>query len=443
MDNDLMFARIASQFFGRPLLIRPQEAELVGAYLRSRMDGAGPDASRFTGENQFDDQSKRWKGYRVEGSVGIVTVLGELVNRGAWLGASSGLTSYEGIAQQARSAANDDKVERIALDIQSPGGEAVGMAETSRLIRSISKEKPVTAIVNGMAASAAYGLASGADKIVVTESAISGSIGVVLVHFDQSRRLESMGVRATLIHAGALKVVGNKFGPLSRSDEAVLQSEVDRFMTGFVSLISSQRDISEDEIRATEAGIFIGQEAVDIGLADEVGTFESVLADLSRAPGGRSTSPKGRFSMSDNKGTPAAGEDVGISKADHDKAVADARTAGKAEGVEEGKKAGFDEANTRIKSIVDAEGVKGNASRLTAALSLAAKSPDMSAEDIVAFAAENIADAKDGGEKKPEASLDNRDDKPDSLAAVSGENGSQADAKNPWGSTIKKLNAAA
>lgn len=422
MNDDLLFAHVAAQFFSTPLLIRQQEAETIGGYLRTRMLGAGPDANRFQGHEEFDAGTRRWKGYRKEGSVGVVSILGELVNRGAWLGASSGLTSYEGVTQQIRNAAADKDVRTIVLDIQSPGGQALGMNETARLIRSVSAEKKVVAVVNAMAASAAYGLASGAGEIVITESGIAGSIGVVLVHHDRSQQMHNAGIKTTVFRAGEDKAVGNPFEPLSRHDEDILQSEIERIMDGFVRLVSDHRPaMTVDAIRGLKAGIRIGEDAVKSGLADRVGSFNEVLTDLSRASG-RSTVQHRRTSM-DNNDKPGADAKPGISQADHEKAVTSARS--------EGEAAGAKAANDRITAIVVAEGMKGNSARLSAALDLAAKSPSMSAEDVVAFVTANVAEQTKM--EPPKASLANR--APDPLAAT--DQPSSASVKSGWDAAFK------
>ena len=145
----------------------------------------------------------------------MITITGSLVNRGAWIGANSGLTSYEGIKKQLADAVADDRVKAIVLDIESPGGLAVGAFETAAAVRDALAVKPVTAIVNGMAASAAYAIASGAGKIVSIESGISGSIGVRLIHLDNSRKLDREGVTPTIISAGDGKADANPFQPLT------------------------------------------------------------------------------------------------------------------------------------------------------------------------------------------------------------------------------------
>ena len=137
--------------------------------------------------------------------------------------------------------------------------------------------------------------------------------------------------------------------------------------------------------------------------------------------------------MSENNGAPAANDDAGIPKAEHDKAVKDARTDGKAEGVEEGKKLGAEAERTRLSAILSADGIKGNAARLTAALELAAESPEMSAEKVVAFATRNVP------EQAASASLASRQSQPDSLALASIQQ-PQKSAASSWDEVVAGVN---
>ncbi|PBC09187.1 S49 family peptidase [Mesorhizobium sp. WSM3859] len=387
---------IADRVLNRPLLITRDKAEVILSVLAGRIGINAPEASRFEGSSVVEDENgaRRAVPYRVtrEG-VGIITVTGSLVNRGAWVGASSGLTSYEGIGFQLKSAAADPAVRSVILDMHSPGGEAVGAFETAALVRDLAAKKRTVAVVNGMAASAMYAIASGATEIVTTETGLSGSIGVVLLHADFSRQLDREGITPTLIHAGAHKVDGNPFEPLSDAVREDLQAEVDAFYESFLATVAKGRGnrLTAAAARKTEARTFIGQVAVDAGIADRVGSFESVLADLTSAPG-RSTSQPRRTSMSEKTGAPAAEDDAGIPKADHDAAVKAA--------LAEGEAAGAKTATDRLVAALSAEGVKGDAARMTAALDLAQKSPGMSGEDVVAFVVANVAgsNAKSGAD---------------------------------------------
>lgn len=370
--DDYQYVRVAQHVFNTPLLVLPDVAETIGAYVRSRMEGVRPEANRFAGRPAVDPHTGQYKGYRREGHVGIVSITGELVNRGAWLGASSGLTSYEGILQQVRAAASDGEVESILLDINSPGGEAFGMSDTSRGIREAAGGKKIVAVINSVGASAAYGLATAANEIVVTESGIAGSIGVVMVHFDQSERAAKAGVKATVItnSDGADKARGHPFAPLSLDDIGFMRAKADRIMDGFVKLVMDHRpNLTNEAIRGQRARTFIGEDAVAAGLADRVGTFDSVLKQLVGASAGRTTQNRRTFMSTENENAPKT--ETGVPQATHDAAVKAAReegfNAGKAAGIEEGKAlgadeakaAGFAEATTRIAAILDHENAKG------------------------------------------------------------------------------------
>ncbi len=311
--------RIAGQFFNRPLLLTPQAAKTISSFLLSRFDArrgtsgesdAGissqafaptiaqdgktaefhsPRTSRFYGEYRVDPDGRPTP-YRVTSDgTAIIPIIGELVNRGAWIGASSGLVSYEGIKFSMLKAGQDPQVSAILLDIESPGGEAVGAFETSAVIRKVAAEKPVLAFVNGMAASAGYAIASGANRIITIPSGITGSIGVVMMHLDVSEYLALEGVKPTLIFAGSHKVDGNPYEPLPEDVRARFQAEIDTFYGLFVQSVAQGRGraLTAQQARQTEARVFMGDDAVRLGLADEVGSFDEVMAELA-APRSRS-----------------------------------------------------------------------------------------------------------------------------------------------------------
>lgn len=371
-----LLLRIAERVLNRPLLVHPDKVPFILAVLEGRiplgdvsslrevaeanvedlpdiaqqvMRGPAPGASRFVGDSVERDEATgkpiaRLPYQRTKDGTAIVTVTGSLINRGAFVGSSSGETSYEGIKHQLAMALADPKVAQIILDIESPGGEAVGAMEAAAAVRAAAAVKPVTAIVNGMAASAAYALASGATKIVTTPSGVVGSIGVVLMHADWSRAIDKAGITPTLIFAGAHKVDGNPFEPLPESVRADMQREVMQFYDLFVATVADGRKgLSPAAIRGTEARVFIGEEAVKAGLADEVGTFETVLAELSSRNSARLRASSGAF-METKTPQPAAGS-TGITQEQHDAAV----------------KAAAKASQTRIKAIVASEQAQGRA----------------------------------------------------------------------------------
>lgn len=361
MSGDLI--NIAARLCNTPLLIHPAKAEVLMWLLSERMGATAleldlpeADMSRFFGTsarvNRPEGLSRAHKG------VSIIPVEGTLVNRGAWLGSKSGMTSYEGIKAQLMDAAADPEIKSILLDINSPGGEAGGAFDLAAAIRDVRTQKPVVASVNDMSASAAYAIASAADQVVVSPTSVVGSIGVVMTHLDRSGELAQKGIKPTMIYAGAHKVDGHPYGPISENVRSDLQVHVNQIYDQFLNTVAEGRGarFSADQARATEARTFTGTEAVKLGLADRVGTFESVLSELAAAnPGRRSaTERNGVNHMARTEGAPAA-ENAGISAEAHEAAVSAARTEAHAAGVAEGAVA----ERARIQSILTSEAADG------------------------------------------------------------------------------------
>lgn len=353
-------AQIAGRVLNRPLLLHPDKANLILHVLQGRigiepLQAITPETNRFVGTYRRDNGGIG--SMRIANGVAILPIVGSLVNRGAWIGASSGLVSYEGIAAQLREAEADADVRAILLDIDSPGGEATGMFAAAKLVSAVNKTKPVVAFVNDVAASAAYGIASAASEIIVSPTSMVGSIGVVLTHLDRSGELEDRGVKPTLIHAGAHKVDGHPFGPLSDAVRADLQAEVMKIYDQFVGLVAEGRAgrVSAEAIRATEARTYLGADAIAQGLADRMASLEEVIAALSQPPSGASPQRKGGPMTKTNQSEAPQSDVSAISPADLQAAVDAARTEAHAAGVIAGKA----EATARIKSILTAPETEG------------------------------------------------------------------------------------
>jgi signal peptide peptidase SppA len=341
-----------------------------------------PSASRFTGERVKTEDGKfpAVEPYlRTPDGVALITVDGELVNRGAFVGADSGLVSYEGVKFQLARAARDPKARAILLDINSPGGEAIGAEEMAGAVRAAAASKPVYAVANGMAASAAYAMASGATRIFAAPSSVVGSIGVVLLHLDYSQALDKAGIAPTLIFAGAHKTTGNPVEPLSDGAAAELQADVDTFYKSFLSSVAQGRGrrLSVKAARETEARTYIGAAAVSAGLADAVGTFEDALGELSskvvRASARKVAQARASFLQ---------GVRIMANEAETETETTIREAADKAN--REGFRAGLNFAYNRIEKIMADERVKGRESH---ALKLALKT-DMSEDDVCAMCAD-------------------------------------------------------
>jgi ClpP class serine protease len=162
--------------------------------------------------------------------------------------------------------------------VNSQGGLASGCAELAQEIFDGRAEKPSIAVVDARCYSAAYFLASACDKVVVTPSGGVGSIGCVSMHIDYSDMLNSDGVKVTFISAGAEKTDGNPYERLSARAKATIQRDVDYHYGLFVEAVARHRGMSEDDVRATEAGCFLPPEALDNGLIDAIETPAEAVA---------------------------------------------------------------------------------------------------------------------------------------------------------------------
>jgi len=306
---------IDMRFRSRPLLIEPGHLDSFVQMI--------PSSNRYIGTRQRSEGG-RWALNREHKGVAMITIEGGLYNRGPGIDSPWGYGTYEAVAAQVMEAVGDGEVHTILLDIDSPGGEATGMFGIAQLIREAREKKPVVAVINDMAASAAYGIASAATEIVVSPTSIIGSIGVVMLHIDQSKAMADAGLKPTFIFAGRHKVDGNPLEPLTRDVEASLQRDVDTFYARFLETVAAGRGsrFSAEAARATEAKTFIGQEAVNLGMADRIATFDQVLAELTNADpaaGGKSKEVK----LTQTTTTPAPAAET-VNKADHDAAVAKA-----------------------------------------------------------------------------------------------------------------------
>lgn len=313
----MFHAQIAQRAFNTPLLVEPSKAmaflaglgpRITGRQLRlTGLDVAPEDLTRATLPARagiltkgLADQVQRngQSPYALVDGVAVIEISGVLVHRGAWIGQSSGQTSYEGIAAQLAAAAADPLVRGIALEIDSFGGEVAGVFDLADAIRAARAAVPVWAFVAEHALSAGYALASQADRIILPRTGAVGSIGVVVMHADLSGQLSDAGVTVTLIHSGAHKIDGNPYEPLPDPVRARIQCEIDGLRNLFAETVGAGRGrrLTAEAALATEAECYRGAEAVATGLADEVSdpatAFAAFTALVNGRESSRATSPR-------------------------------------------------------------------------------------------------------------------------------------------------------
>lgn len=276
---------LAQRLFNTPLALHPRKAEVVMAALTDRFG-----LTRIQSMSDWDDDDSfsrqaRDTGYDVVEGIAIIPVQGTLVQKLGTLRPYSGMTGYDGIRACFLRALNDSEVKAICLDIDSPGGEVAGCFDLVDEIYAARGSKPVWAILSESAYSAAYALASAADKIIVPRTGGVGSVGVIVMHVDWSQKIKNDGLQVTIITYGDRKAESNPYEPLSETARKAIQSDIDEMGRLFVSTVSRNRGIAERTVRDTEAACFLGGDGVQLGLADEVASPDAAFRDLLKLVG--------------------------------------------------------------------------------------------------------------------------------------------------------------
>ncbi len=264
---------LASRLYGTPLLLARAKLDVILSVLGERVNWPEHELATplIPHRSQIDAPA----------GIAVIPVVGSLVRRTVGLDPASGFTSYAEITGMVDAALVDPSIEGIVLDIDSPGGEAGGVFELGERIRAADAVKPVWAVASDTAFSAAYAIGCSASRLLVSRTGGVGSIGVIAMHVDQTARDAQQGYRYTPITAGDHK---NDFSPheaLGPEAHARLQAEVDRLYGLFVDHVAAMRKLDADAVRATEAGIYFGMDAVTAGLADAVGSLDTVLTEFS------------------------------------------------------------------------------------------------------------------------------------------------------------------
>lgn len=218
------------------------------------------------------------------GGVVVLPIYGVISQRQSLWQEIFGGTATDSLAAAISRAISSDRVGAVVLDIDSPGGTVPGVQEAAELIRDASQIKPFAAISNSMMASAAYWLGSqvGPGRLFAAPGSDTGSIGAFRVHQDQSKMLDDIGIKMTLIAQPREKVEGNPFEPLSGEAMQHNLSQVTATYDAFVSAVSRGRRVSEQQVRQRygRGRVYGAHEAQRMGLVDRVASLPDVIAEL-------------------------------------------------------------------------------------------------------------------------------------------------------------------
>lgn len=274
------YDRVAGMLFNTPLAVTAERAAVLAGLMTGWMHGEPRAATAG-----MPTEASR-PAYTVDRGVAVVPITGTLVKRASWMETESGMQSYRDVVAAAEAAANDPKVGAILLQIDSPGGQVAGAFEAAAALREIGARKALWAIADSGAYSAAYLLASSAERIFVPETGEVGSIGVIAMRLDATEADAKLGMKWHIVQAGAQKAFGNPHTVMSENEMTVLSAKVAEVNQLFVETVAERRKMLPRAVAGLEAGTFRGEQARRIGLVDAVGTFDDAVAALAATLGG-------------------------------------------------------------------------------------------------------------------------------------------------------------
>jgi len=221
---------------------------------------------------------------RATGAVAVLPLYGVIAQRMGLMTETSGGTSTEQFTRQFRAALADTQIGAIVIDVDSPGGTVSGVEELSAEIYNARGTKPIVAVANSLAASAAYWIATAADELAVTPTGEVGSIGVLAAHEDDSAFYEAQGIKTTLVSAGKYKGEANRYEPLSEEARAYLQERVNDYYDLFVRAVARNRGVGAQAVREGfgEGRVVGAKQAKALNMVDRIATLDETIERLQR-----------------------------------------------------------------------------------------------------------------------------------------------------------------
>ena len=270
--------RLRAKMFDTPLLVDSKSFESILNYVDKRCEGT-IDVPKKEADSEFSMYSTL---HYAESNLGVIHISGPLTNKSTGWEALCGGTSYESIKEDFEALA-EAGVKTVAFMAESGGGEAYGMMDTGNYLRKLADGNGIRIIsyVDGLAASACYGLIAISDEIISNKSSEIGSIGVLIRLMNDSKSLEMKGYERSFISAGTEKIPYAEDGSFRKEFLDDLQYKVDALYTDFTEYVAEHRNLSVEAVRNTQANTFLADDAIALGLADKVMTQEDFYSYLS------------------------------------------------------------------------------------------------------------------------------------------------------------------
>ncbi len=268
--------QIISQFNQCPVLIAPSQLSSLAGF-KSQLDTSKLSIQELALATGVSHDAKI-KPYQLVNGIAVIRVQGALIHNLGW--SSSNYTGYDVIKRKVAFAMQDKDVKGVFLPFHTPGGSVYGCPDTGDLIHQCSKIKPVWTLSEDMAYSAGQWLHSQGTRRLITQSGGLGSVGVVVAHADMSKMLDDWGINMTLLFDGKHKVDGNPYEALSKSVQEKILADCKKTRGNFASVVARGTGMSIGDVLNTEAECYTGQDAVEIGFAEEVVSSNTILSEF-------------------------------------------------------------------------------------------------------------------------------------------------------------------
>ncbi len=219
----------------------------------------------------------------ISDKIAVIPIHGTITMGGSsFLGGE--VASSEDIVELIKKADEDVSVKAIILDINSPGGAVVASEEIAMAVKDV--DKPVVSLIREVGASGGYWVASAGNIIVASPMSITGSIGVLSSYLQISDLMENYGIEYERLVAGQYKDAGSPFKELTSAERNIIQNKLNKIHRYFIEQVAMNRNMEYEEVEELATGIYyLGIEAVDIGLVDELGGKDEAIEIAEQASG--------------------------------------------------------------------------------------------------------------------------------------------------------------
>ena len=234
--------------------------------------------------DSYDDEEDNPVGFEViQNKLAVLSVEGSTVTKSDFLSRYLGIVSYQDIRERLIEAADNPEVKAILLRLDTSGGHAAGVARLSRFIGEVSTNvKPVITYNEGKMASAGLWYGSAGRSVIADEDAQTGSLGVIMVHMDVTKRLENIGVKATVFRTSPYKALNNPYEALTDKAKESILEDMNKMHDSFVNGVALNRGLTAAEVQTKIATgkMYDSLEARELRLVDSILSLDETVARI-------------------------------------------------------------------------------------------------------------------------------------------------------------------